>query len=381
MAIPRNSSSTSTDHEWTRREYSQSLTGLISNRITVLATRGWTPGDLRHELGGRVEPLLFLALPRIATTAPGRIAELWMRDTPPCHLGDPEIGALEKMLRDLQHLGSLDEWEILSTGDPLEEEARFLAGLSPQQRKAHHRIHALLKKAESTSFEKEAETLIDKAEQLRQQYRIEAVISDLYSPGMRPGLVATRVRIGAPWIRHQFRLLSTVARAHSCAPLLLTGSGISTVIGTSEDVAHVIDLFTSLNRQRDHFMRRAPGAQAARENNETSSYRHSFMIAYASNIGSLLRRAADEVVDSLGDVAPEAPGSVVAAFEDRRRRAESTLHEFFPDTTSFRLRAYHTSGYRDGRDAAARSRIGGDSAGLAGRRPMDPGTQNGPMSA
>lgn len=366
---------------WAHNEYAQSLIELLTLRIATLATMGWTPDDLRHELSTRIDPLLFMALPTVLSSTPSHLVTIWRRDVLPSQLRNTTIGALEKMLSHLNGLGSLDEWALLCGQDPHEREAMVLSGLSTQQRKAHHKVQGLLKKAESTSFEKEAEVLIAKAEQLRQQYRIESLSSASNASQTNAGLVSTRIRLTAPWIKHQFNLLSTVAHAHSCASLLLTSSGICTVIGTSDDATHVLDLFGSLNRQRDHFMRQSPGAQTAKNNNETSNYRRSFMIAYSSNIGLLLKKAAEDAIDSLSEPNSGTRGAAVSLLADRHHQANLVMREIFPHTKTFQLRSYHSSGYRDGHNAAARSHLGGDSAGLKGMSSLNFGARSDSLSA
>ena len=70
--------------------------------------------------------------------------------------------------------------------------------MTPAQAKAHHRITALLKKAESTNFEEEAEALILKAETLRQQYRIESLLINSYDQDVQ----ARFVHLGCIWKLH-----------------------------------------------------------------------------------------------------------------------------------------------------------------------------------
>lgn len=361
----------------TKNHYHHALVEVAVTLIAQRACQGWTPEDLRHEFTTQIDPLLFNSLSTVTNTAPHVMVSRWVRETRPGRVSTIGIAALEKIVSALERLPSLDEWNLLSADDLQDQETALLAGLTSAQRKAHYRIQRLLKKAESTTFEKEADALIHKAEALRQQYRIEMLLSDSYSSGTQPdnSVTGTRVRLRAPWIRHQLRLLATVARVNSCETLLLTPSGIATVIGAPDDVTHVVDLFSSLNRQRDHFMKTSAGAREAQDTGETSSYRRSFMLAYTDRIGTLLRRAAEEVITNLADSAPSAPEAIVPALRERSLRARNTLDSLFPHTRRMTFTAHHSKGFRDGRDAAEHSHLGGDSSGLTGQRSLPSGSE------
>src|SRR5699024_7327933 len=104
-------------------------------------------------------------------------------------------------------------------------------------------------------------------------------------------VVAVRVRIAAPWVKHQMSLLSSVACANGGTAVLLSDLGMCTVMATRDDAEHIVDLFSSLNRQRAWFMTNSEGAKLAAEEGQTASYRRSFMLAYASKIRELLHDA------------------------------------------------------------------------------------------
>lgn len=188
------------------------------------------------------------------------------------------------------------------------------------------------------------------------------------APSPRQDVMSIRIHLQAPWVRYQLRLLNTVSRAYSCEALLLTESGIATVFGNSEDVAHVLDLFASLNRQREHFMRTSAGAKTAQEQGETSRYRRSFMVAYASRIGALLKRAREDVLDNLAGDAPMATDTVLPVLRHRAQQSQETLARLFPHTRTMSVSATHHGGYRDGYTAAGRAHLGGDSAGITGQK-------------
>ncbi|BAU96559.1 hypothetical protein N24_2297 [Corynebacterium suranareeae] len=346
--------------------YRRQLEENIISHLRFCAQRGWTPVDLRHEFSADIDPLLFLALPEIAYSCSEDMYSLWMEGTRPAATNFLPVGTLEKILIALPQLGTLPDWDMLAelhavANDPSTQ-------LTPEQSKAHHRITALLKKAESTNFEEEAEALILKAETLRQQYRIESLLIDSYNQDAKDSstpIRATRVYLEAPWIRHQFKLLNCVARVHSCEGLLVTKSGICTIFGEPDDVAHVVDLFNSLNRQRAHFMKTSSGARQAQLNGETSSYRRSFMIAYAYQITQLLIIAKEEALSDLADHAPLAHNAIVPVLEDRGIRAQVALKDTFPNIRNMTFRSTNSRGFTDGVIAANNSHLGGEKASLA----------------
>lgn len=360
--------------EQLRQQYHRELTDSIYFALLQAAAKGWTPDDLRHLLTSQVDHLLFLVTHRVCggerteggvdVAEPTRAA--WQRQCHPVEEVALSTAALENIRDRLRGLRPLHDAVLLTDTHAVEEQDRAFAALSPEQRKAHHRITALLKKAEATNFEGEADVLVAKAQQLRQRYRIESLLfaRDSLAGAAGPELVAHRVYLHSPWVRHQFSLLSGVAQTNSCATMLLTRDGISTVVGQSDDVRHVADLFASLNRQRDHFMRTSPGAHEAASRGETSAYRRSFMVAYTAHITVLLADATRHA--SAGNPGHRETLPVLAA---RGHRAQQTLAGLFPRSRSITFTSRHPGGHRDGVSAARQTRLGGDAAGL------------GPMSA
>lgn len=351
------------------RTYHETLVDMAVLWITDCAKNGWTPADLRHEFSVQIDPLLFHALSSVTHNVPDRLLDHWFTGTRPGSVTSLGVGFLEKIVRQLSLLPPLRDWTVLIDTPSGEQEAEYLASLSPDQRRAHDRIQALLRKAESTTFEHEAAALMEKAETLRQQYRVEVLLSGTDSaPSPRQDVMSIRIHLQAPWVRYQLRLLNTVSRAYSCEALLLTESGITTVFGHHEDVAHVRDLFASLNRQREHFMRTSAGAKTAQEQGETSRYRRSFMVAYASRIGALLTRTREDVLGNLAGDAPLGTDTVLPVLRHRAQQSQETMARLFPRTRTMSVSATHHGGYRDGYAAAGRSHLGGDSSGITGQK-------------
>lgn len=336
--------------------------------VASAAHRGWTPDDLRHVLGPGVDHLLFRAHHRVATAAPP-VRQAWRRQCHPAEPGDRPLAELEGWLDTLERLPALPDQAILTDLHQLQAREEEPAGLSEEQRRARHRITGLLRKAESTTFDAEAEALVAKAQQLRQRHRIEAVLDPRVSQTTSAGPSARRVRFSAPWVRHQYLLLTQVAVANSCTAVLLSRHGIATVIGESDDVQHTTDLFASLNRQCAHFMRTSAGAAEAARAGQTAAYRRAFLLSYASRIGTLLRKAGEEASDRGGTGGADDPGTgdvgrALPVLAARAEVAEERTRQLFPALRGMSFSSRHHQGHRDGRTAAGRSHLRGDRSAL-----------------
>src|SRR5688572_30023564 len=106
------------------------------------------------------------------------------------------------------------------------------------------RVRALLAKAESTTFEAEADALVAKAHQLMARHAIDRAMLGRRDDG---AVVTSRqVALHDPYLRAKFLLLAEVAKASSCRALLHTGAGYALVFGYAADLDAVDLLYTSL---------------------------------------------------------------------------------------------------------------------------------------
>lgn len=332
---------------------SPTLTTCIIDAVITAARLGWTPDDLRHIAGPHIIPYLHAARLMVSAAAEAPVAAAWQRQCPALSRRGRQLPSPEDSAHVLSRLNGLPRASCATSLTDLSAlRGRTADGLSDELHRARQRITGLLKKAESTTFEAEAETLIAKAQQLRQRYRIESVQEEA-TPG---NTVAVRVHLEAPWVRHQYLLLGHVAGANSTRALLYPDVSIATVVGHPDDVLHAIDLFHSLNRQRAYFMHHSPGAVTARAHGETKAYRRSFLIAYARRIGTLLAEATEETV-----VTEDERGAALPVLARREVAAEEAFTALFPHTSSMSFRhSYHAGGAVDGIAAAERSHLGPD---------------------
>ncbi|MDR7329812.1 DUF2786 domain-containing protein [Corynebacterium guangdongense] len=338
-------------------------------RLQILdaGARGWLPDDLRHVLstGPGLDHLLHTAADLI-TFLPGPVAERWRRQSRRGGRPPRDMSLLRTWIVELRQLTDIPGADTVLRTD---EEA--LAGLDEPQLKAHQRVQALLAKAESTTYEEEAKALLEKAAQLRQRYRLAEILDELTS-GEGPTIATARIHLRAPWVPHQAQLLGAVAQPNGCRAILFHRKGLALIVGETADVRHVTATFASVNRQRDWFMRNSPGARAARKFDETSAYRRSFQLSYATEIGRLLRDAATVPQDAHRGAREEAAGKdALPALTHREVAVADAFNRMFPRRSSMNLSSRHPGGHADGRDAAHNSKLGPDQeAGLRGRRAL-----------
>lgn len=337
-----------------------SLARLLDS-IVGAAQRGWTPDDLLHVAGRDIHPLLYQAAPRIpARVASPALRHEWLMLAPPKNpFYKPQ--RVSEWLDQVPFLPHLRDVQILA--NPLNPR---LDGDS-QDTRIRRKVEALLRKAESTSFPDEADALVARAQQLRQDYRL----SDESPDGPA---VARRIRLSAPYVKHKFTLLCALCRANGVSSLLLHDSGIATLFGAPEDVEHVCDLYPSLERQCRHFMNTGVGADLARMYGQTASYRRSFQLAYAARIAELLMEANDAAAAAPQPNAGEKPAARdeenarVPVVVRRTALAEQERARLFPHLSTMSLSANHALGLRDGVEAAESSHLRGDSTGVRGGR-------------
>lgn len=221
------------------------------------------------------------------------------------------------------------------------------------------RVRGLLAKAESTTFEAEADACTAKAQELITKHAIDLAV--LQGKTSNPGTVGVRhVTLFEPYLKPKFLLLSRVAAANGCRSLLLTHAGIATVFGLAPDLAAVELLFTSLLAQATSSMLQAGKGQRAAS---TRSFRHSFLLAYAARIGERL----DEATAAATREASDEHADLLPVLRDRAQAVDQALHEACPSARSLKVTWSNVDGVAAGRDAADRASLGGPT--LPGRRP------------
>lgn len=156
------------------------------------------------------------------------------------------------------------------------------------------RVRALLRKAESTEFDAEAEALTAKAHQLITRHAVdEALLAGVDEP-VRTGV--RRILLDDPYLDAKASLVARVAEASRCSAVYSKSGGWSTVFGHVADLDAVQMLVASLQAQALHAMVRHGPMRDAHGRSRTRSFRSSFLSGFATRIGERLEQASAQVV-------------------------------------------------------------------------------------
>ncbi|MGH8302569.1 MAG: DUF2786 domain-containing protein, partial [Steroidobacteraceae bacterium] len=114
-----------------------------------------------------------------------------------------------------------------------------------------------LAKAESTTFDAEAEALTAKAQELMARHRIDRAVleHDFHAPRTSP--VGRRLAVDDPYAEAKALMLGKIAAANGCHSVWSKGLGFSTAFGFADELDAVEELFTSLLVQAAVALRRA----------------------------------------------------------------------------------------------------------------------------
>lgn len=331
---------------------------LLEAVLAQLWGQGWTPADVVHVVArqftaGHVE----VAVERVVADGRRRaergqalhprwwdqVASLEEREpTTGLPLADERLRLVVEVLCVLARLPGVprtvpppgEAWSDSSQGG-----ARLYAGTLA-------RVRALLAKAESTTFEEEAEALTAKAQELIARHAIdEAVlqtVDDVGAPSVR------RLLLDDPYADAKACLVAEVARANRCRSLYTTDLGWVTAFGYDHDLDAVELLTTSLLAQATRAMIRHGARRDASGRSRTRSFRRAFLLGFAQRIGERLRQATDDQMPA----AAEATGRLVpvlAARDDRLRAAERAA---FPELVQRSTSASNPTGWSAGQAAA-----------------------------
>jgi hypothetical protein len=340
----------------------------LLDAVEPLWSRGWTPRDvvevMRRRLGAGVVPLLGDVLAADARRRPatwsmaGVDAGVWW------DVGRPLV-AQWRTVRGLTGAESLG-WVVHLVGEarhlpplpaagPAAPDAAADAGADPR---VLARVRGLLAKAESTSFPEEAEALSAKAQELMARHALERVAVDA-TAGAAPSTASVRrLWLDAPYISAKSSLVHQVAGANRCRAVSLAALDLVTVIGWPTDLDTVELLVTSLLVQAGRAMA-AEGSRSSRTGSRTRSFRHAFLLSYATRIGERLREAGATAQQEAVAAAGDALLPVLAA---RGEVVERTTTALFPRITTKRFSVGNAAGWEAGREAAdaASLRVGRD---------------------
>ncbi|MEV6155666.1 DUF2786 domain-containing protein [Nonomuraea sp. NPDC052129] len=207
------------------------------------------------------------------------------------------------------------------------------------------RVRKLLAKAERTDNEHERATFMAAAASLMAKYGIDSLdpADTRQAPGDRI------VTLPNPWAREKARLVSLVAQALRCRPLLIgrgDGGQRVHVFGFAADLERADVLATSLLLQMATGLARVRPPDTA-----IRAYRRSWLLGFTDEVYRLLREAETRAEER----APAASTALVLA--DRRAEVERVVAAHYP---RIRLSVPRTSGtgYRAGVEAGRRADLG-----------------------
>jgi hypothetical protein len=215
------------------------------------------------------------------------------------------------------------------------------------------KVRALLAKAESTTFDDEAEALTAKAQELMARYAIDQAMLHGSDPSDKP--TGHRVGIDDPYAAAKATLLAVVASANRCRTVSSEGYGFCSVIGFAVDMEIVEVLYTSLLVQATRAMTAAGSVRDGSGRSRTRSFRQSFLVSFATRIGERLREASASATDQAGEVHG---ASLLPVLAGREAEVEDAVSEAFPHTVRRNLAVTNYSGWIAGRAAADLARLG-----------------------
>lgn len=335
----------------------------LADAVGALWSRGWSPRDVvevtTRKVGPSARVLTLDVLAADASRRPrgdrGHDAELgvlgasaWWEPSRPLveqwstGRGLPASDALRsaialvRVLRTLPPLPVIDGSHGGPGGAPPGVDDKVLA-----------RVRGLLAKAESTSFPEEAEALSAKAQELMGRHALERAMLDP-APGSDPRAGARRLWLDAPYTAAKSSLVHQVATPNRCRAVSVDALDMVTVVGADADLATVELLVTSLLVQADRAMLLASRA-AGTDRSRTRSFRHAFLLAYATRVGERLTEAAHEAEVRARAEVGEGLLPVLAARADA---VDRTVTELFPRVTKRRFSVANGAGWVAGRAAA-----------------------------
>ncbi len=330
----------------------------VAAAVDALWSGGWTPADLVHVAGRQLSPAHAEVAAEQVLLDGRRRAERgqavhprWREqlDALAQERRSPgPMGLEEHLRRVVELLGLVVRLPSVTTTVPRPGSIwseRSVVGVHLDARMLA-RVRALLAKAESTSFEEEAEAFTAKAQELIARYAIDEAllhtVDDIGDPSVR------RILIDDPYADGKAALLGAVADANRCRVVHSPALGWVTAFGYDHDLDALELLGMSLLTQATTAMLRHGSQRDATGRSRTRAFRRAFLYGFAHRIGERLRRATEEQVaataDDAGRLVP-----VLAARDDRLRAAEAAA---FPEVVSRTTSVSDATGWHAGQVAA-----------------------------
>lgn len=222
------------------------------------------------------------------------------------------------------------------------------------------KVRGLLAKAESTTFDGEAQALAAKAQQLITRHSIDLAMlaADVDVPGGR------RMYLERPYTKAKFVLLDAIADANTCRCVWNARRETATLIGHQADMHLTEMLFTSLLLQGTAVVVEAGAQHDIFGRSSTTSWRNAFWLGFAHRVGERLREARSS---ARTDALAEAGDRLVPVLAARSDRVDAAFEEAFPNLGTIDVSLSNGDGLRAGRSAADTAELTAERA-VQGRR-------------
>lgn len=357
------------------------LAGIETQLVDLLEhhwTRGWMPADilavvdlrlptrcvamaaglilLQHERAGYGDRLSPRWCEQLASVQAAAADGDWLRAD---KLGRLYADALD-LFRELRFLPSLLVLGPLPgeapagqvRRDPTEGDTPRHA---PVDEEILRRVRALLRKAESSEFDAEAEAFTAKAQAMITEYSLaDALRASETGTDTTPD--AIRLTVDRPYEREKFGLLATIARSNHSQAVLHQHLGLATVFGFAIDLRAVELLYTSLLVQAVRAMHAARPERRTTAA-ETKAFRRSFFEGFTFRVYERL----DQASSAASAETEAAHGSPLAPVLVRREEAvDRAVDDAFPHLSKVRASrgAFSGSGFDAGVNAGSRADLG-----------------------
>jgi len=219
------------------------------------------------------------------------------------------------------------------------------------------KIRGLLAKAEATEFEDEANSFMEKAEELMAKYRIDEAVLQAAGKAAADPIEQVEVKIGK-WAKAKGVMIVKLCEAFDCHAIWLSNAskGRLGLVGHTSDLDVVRVLLTSLEIQLDRALRGVQGYDTG----STRAKRASFAYGWCSRVGA---RIAEHYGKVLADEAEKSgqSESVALVLASREKQVGAKFEEFYHTKPRYSRRSTRVSShssYESGQAAGDRADIG-----------------------
>jgi Protein of unknown function (DUF2786) len=210
------------------------------------------------------------------------------------------------------------------------------------------RVRALLAKAESSTFEEEANAFTAKAQELMARHAIDQAMLAAVAHDLSDVPSSKEIPLESPYAVAKALLLTVVGDANRCR-VLTRNDSVAIIFGFASDIETVEMLYTSLLTQSSIAMMAAGPKVSANGESRTRSFRNAFIQAFSFRVGERLRTAQQSAHD---DASETFGAALVPVLADRQERVDLALAKEFPRARQRTIRSSNADGWAAGRQAA-----------------------------